>query len=248
MSPGVLDRLSRSRPDKWSFWRYNWLAHHKMIRAIERTRGSAHGTLLDVGCGTRMFAQLFEGRVERYLGVDLLDSPWPGATPDVYARAEALPLRAGGVDTVLGLAMLTYLPGPMEMLREAHRVLSRGGVLFLEFTRVLPSGDPMAHHHAFTRDDALAMLDRAGFDLIELVPIGGRGTRTGMRAIAALGRINRGRLRPLTELPVRFLYIVLQLGFELLDRVISRPGDALAHLAVARRREAPDARGTDTAG
>jgi len=48
--------------------------------------------------------------------------------------------------------------------------------------------------------------------------------------------VNRGPARILTEIPVRLLYVVLQLGFELLDRLCFSPDEVLAHLVVARRR------------
>lgn len=228
--------LSRRRPGKWAVWRFNWLANHKIIRALERARAHAHGTLLDVGCGSRAFAPLFDGCVSRYLGLDLKDAPYPDTTPEVYGRAEALPLRSGSVNTVLGLALLTYLPDPMDMLRESHRVLAPGGVLLVEFPYITPERDPMRHRSRFTREGAAAMLDRAGFDAVAWLPIGGPASRVGLRAIGALNRINRGSWRVITELPVRALYVVLQVGFELLDHVVPDPDGVLAHLVVARRR------------
>jgi hypothetical protein len=61
-------------------------------------------------------------------------------------------------------------------------------------------------------------------------------SRVGLSAIAALNRVNRGPARVLTEIPVRILYVVLQLGFEALDRLFLDPREVLAHLVVARRR------------
>jgi hypothetical protein len=54
--------------------------------------------------------------------------------------------------------------------------------------------------------------------------------------IEALNRQNRGPTRVLTELPVRVLYVVLQLLFAGLDRLLFDPREVVAHLAVARRR------------
>src|SRR5205814_5116426 len=44
-------RRPRRRPGKWSVWQFNWLANHKIIRALERSRPHAHGVLLDLRCG-----------------------------------------------------------------------------------------------------------------------------------------------------------------------------------------------------
>ncbi len=228
--------LTRTRTGKWSVWKYNWLANHKIIRALERARAHARGVLLDVGCGSRPFAWLFADRVERYLGTDLPGSVFlGGAPPDAYARAEELPLRDHSVDTVLGLSMLTYLPEPQRMLGEASRVLKPGGVLLLEFTQMAPLHDPPHDYYRFTRYGAEWLLRRAGFEPIEFIPIGGLMSRVGLSAIAVLNRLNRGPTRVLTEIPVRVLYVVVQVLFELLDRVFFTRGEVLAHLVVARR-------------
>jgi SAM-dependent methyltransferase len=222
---------------RWSVWKFNWLANHKIVRALERARTHAHGVLLDVGCGRKPFAPIFAGRITRYLGLDLSSSPYlGGARLDAFARAEALPIRSGSIDTVLGLSMLTYLPEPQRMLDEAHRVLRPGGTLLLEFTQMVPLHDAPHDYFRFTRYGAAWLLERAGFEPLEFIPIGGLMARVGLSAIAALNRINRGPTRVLTEVPVRALYVVLQITFELLDRVFFDPNEVLAHLVVARRR------------
>ncbi len=234
---GPFAPLARTPTGRWTVWKYNWLANHKIIRALERARRHARGVLLDVGCGSRPFAGAFEGRVERYLGVDLPASRFLGGRPpDAYARAERLPLRDRSVDTVLGLSMLTYLPEPIEMLAEAQRVLKPGGMLLLEFTQMAPLHDEPHDYFRFTRYGAAHLLERAGFEPLEWIPIGGLMSRVGLSAIAALNRINRGPTRVLTEIPVRILYVALQVLFEGLDRLFFDPREVLAHLVVARRR------------
>src|SRR5262249_37120571 len=142
---------SAGRPGKWSVWKYNWLANHKTIRALERARLHAHGVLLDVGCGHKAFAPYFDGQVTRYLGVDLADPGGDDAArrPDALGRAEALPFRTGSIDTVLGLALLTYLTEPQRMLDEAHRVLRPGGIAIVEFTQIAPLWNPPHDYFRF---------------------------------------------------------------------------------------------------
>jgi SAM-dependent methyltransferase len=230
------ESLARTPTHPWSVWKFNWLVNHKIMAALRRVRTSARGVLLDVGCGTRAFAPVFEGRVERYLGIDLPSSRFLADTrPDVYGRAEELPFRSGSVDTVFGMSMTTYLPEPGRMLAEAHRILKPGGSLILEFAQMAPLHDEPHDYYRFTRYGAAWLLERAGFEPCEFVPVGGLWTRVGVSWIVALNRLNRGPTRILTELPVRALYIVLQVGFELLDRVFHDPRDVLSHVVVARR-------------
>jgi SAM-dependent methyltransferase len=233
----LIRAFTRTPTGKWSVWKFNWLANHKIIRALERARGHAHGMLLDVGCGSRPFAPLFRGRVERYVGSDLKSSRYLGQTPpDAYARAEAQPFRDGTFDTVLGLSMLTYLPEPARMLEEAHRLLKPGGMLILEFTQMVPLHDEPYDYFRFTRYGAAHLLEKSGFEPLEFIPIGGLWARVGLTSIAALNRINRGPTRVLTELPVRAAYVAIQLGAELADRAFFDPREVLAHLVVARRK------------
>ena len=234
--PGPWRRFTSGATGHFTPWKFNWLANHKLIAALERVRVHAHGDLLDVGCGSKPFAPLFAGRVRRYWGSDLAASRYLGlARPDAFATAEAQPFRAASFDTVLGLSMLTYLPEPIRMLEEAYRVLRPGGVLLLEFTQMVPLHDEPHDYFRFTRFGAEYLLRRAGFEPLEYVPVGGLWARVGLSTIAALQRSNRGPTRVLTELPIRVLYVVLQLWFELLDRIWFDPREVLAHIVVARK-------------
>jgi SAM-dependent methyltransferase len=224
---------------KWSVWRFHWLIHHKIIRALERARPYLRGVLLDVGCGTKPFARFFEAGLSRYWGVDLPDSSFiAGAArgPDVFARGEQLPFRDGSLDTVLGLSMLTYFEEPARMLEEAARVLRPGGHLVMEFTQMARMHDDLHDYWRFTRDGAAVLLARAGLEPVEFVPIGGLWARAGVAMTDGLQRINRGPTRVITELPVRALYMVIHLVFEALDRLFFDPKDAIAHLVVARKK------------
>jgi len=232
-------RVSAARPGfgRFAVWRFNWLANHKLVDALERAREHARGVLLDVGCGAMPFAPLFRERVTRYLGLDLAGSPDVGdARLDVVARAEALPVRSGAIDTVLAISMINRLPEPLRMLEEARRVLRPGGILIAEFEQMAPVYRPPHDYWRFTRHGAEWLLDRAGFDVVERTALGGLMARVGLSWIAVLNRINRGPTRVITEIPVRIAYIVIQVAFELLDRVWIDPGEVIAHLVVARRR------------
>jgi SAM-dependent methyltransferase len=236
---GPWRRLTRGGPGRWSVWRYQWIIHHQVIAALERASRHARGVLLDVGCGSKPFAGQFAGRVSRYLGADLRASAYlDGVRPELFARAEALPVRSGSIDTLLGLSMMDHIAEPDAMLAEAHRVLRPGGTLLLEFPQLVPLHDE-PDYFRYTRSGVRWLLERGGFEPIEILPMGGLMTRVGMDAIAALNRINRGPARVLTELPVRALYVVLQVLFAGLDRLTKDPRQVVGHLAVARRAERP---------
>jgi SAM-dependent methyltransferase len=229
-------RWTSGATGRWAFWKFNWLANHKVIRALEHVRGHARGELLDVGCGSMPFAGVLEDRVTRYVGVDLPGSHdfW-GAHPHVYGLAETLPFRDASFDTLLSVSLLNYLPEPGRMIAEARRLLRPDGILLLEFPQTMPLDDEDRDYFRFTRHGAELLLRANGFEPLEYVPIGSLPARVGLSTIGALGRLNRGPTRVLTEIPVRLLYVVVQLASELLDRLFFNPDEVLAHLVVARR-------------
>jgi SAM-dependent methyltransferase len=237
MTAGIPTR--RLTAGRWAFWQHNWIVHRKIDAALARARRHAHGVLLDVGSGPKALAHHFEGAMERYVGIDLPDSTYlTGGMPDVFGRAEALPVRDGSVDTVLVVNLLTYLPEPAILLDEARRVLRPGGVLIAEFTQIAAPQHPVHDYLRFTRRGAEWLLARTGFEPIEVIPIGGVWTHVARALMDRLRAANRGPLRVLTELPVRALVSAIQLTCRLLDRIFDDPAQALAYLVIARR--APD--------
>lgn len=219
-------------------WKYNWLANHKLLAALEQVRTHAHGALLDVGCGAMPFAPVFASRVSAYHGTDLPSSRhYRGQRPIAFAPAEALPFRAGSFDTVLSLSVINCLPEPIRLLQEAHRVLRPGGTVIIEFVQMVPLHvDEPWDYYRFTRHGAEYLLREAGFDVVEVVPVGGLWARVGLSMIDGVRRFNTGPTRVLTEIPARLLYVLLQSFFELLDRLFMDPAEVLAHVVVARRR------------
>jgi SAM-dependent methyltransferase len=238
-APGLWRRWTeRAATNHFTPWKYNWLANHKLLAALERVRDHAHGTLLDVGCGSMPFAPVFEGRVTAYHGTDLPSSRhYRGRRPIAFAPAEALPFRAGSFDTVLSLSVINCLPEPVRLLQEAHRVLRPGGTAIIEFVQMVPLHvDEPWDYYRFTRYGAEHLLREAGFEVVEIVPVGGLWARVGLSMIDGVRRLNTGPTRVLTEIPARLLYLVLQLVFEGLDRLFMDPAEVLAHVVVARRR------------
>jgi ArsR family transcriptional regulator len=94
----------------------------------------------DLGCGTGIVAEALAPYVARVIGVDA--SPYQlkeaarrlrdAANVELrQARLEALPLESGSVDAAVLALVLHYVPEPRQALREAARILKRGGRLLV---------------------------------------------------------------------------------------------------------------------
>lgn len=96
--------------------------------------------LIDVGSGG--------GRLRSdVIGVDL--QPWPGV--DVIASAEKLPFADASADGIVLAWVIEHLPHPEQALQEAHRVLKRGGRLYLSTNFVYPEHGAPHDYYRWTR-------------------------------------------------------------------------------------------------
>jgi glycosyltransferase involved in cell wall biosynthesis/SAM-dependent methyltransferase len=139
---------------------------------------TAHGRLLDVGCGGGHFLSQAARWGWHGLGLDLslktcLTARAAGFQV-VQASGEQIPFRDESVDTVLLINVLDHTREPLTTLREAHRVLRRGGKLVLRvpnaafhrpWIRLLTSLGPLVRWH---RWDALPILHVYGFTALGL--------------------------------------------------------------------------------
>jgi ubiquinone/menaquinone biosynthesis C-methylase UbiE len=91
------------------------------------------GILLDIGCGTGLFAAKYRENGGTAVGLDISRRMTQQARrrcPDgefSVGTADRLPFRDESFDAVSSLLAFTYLKHPEDMLNEAYRVLRPGG-------------------------------------------------------------------------------------------------------------------------
>jgi SAM-dependent methyltransferase len=179
--------------------------------------------LLDAGAGECAYKKFFAHC--RYLAMDLGvgESAWNYANLDLLSRLDRLPLSDGSVDAILCTQVLEHLEWPRESVREFHRVLNPGGVLYLTA--------PMAHneHQApydyfrYTSFGLRSICGGAGFGRLEILPFGGLPARIAyelpriMTLFPGSGaRSGRVRIGGLLLLPAR---VAVFLAVRLLQRL-----------------------------
>ena len=103
---------------------------------LRRVAPLAHGRLLDVGCGSKPYAEIFRPHVAEYIGVEheasfSLTNAGDTNAPDVLYDGRTLPFPDESIDTVLSIQVLEHTPEPQALLTEMARVLSRDGLMIL---------------------------------------------------------------------------------------------------------------------
>jgi ArsR family transcriptional regulator len=130
-------------------------------------------TVADLGCGTGEASELLAPVVRRVIAVDreraMLEAArkrLKGARHVEFRQAslEALPLKDGEADAAVMMLVLHHMPEPEAALREACRVVSRGGLVLV--VDLLPHDRKayaagMGHLHMGFSETALRQMARA---------------------------------------------------------------------------------------
>lgn len=140
-----------------------FLPRRALWQAMEESAASAHGRLLDVGCGSKPYRTIFT-RVTEYLGLEL-DTEENRATQhaDFYYDGQTFPVADESVDTVLCNQVLEHVADPDEFLSEIFRVLRPGGTLILTVPFIWPEHEQPHDNRRYTSFGLRNQLLAAGF-------------------------------------------------------------------------------------
>ncbi len=132
--------------------------------------GDLRGDVLDVG-GERNRRGVFvaggKGRSWCFLNID------PSTKPDICASAEAIPLEAASIDTVIATEVLEHVENPEKVLRECRRVLRPGGTMLATLPYLVPTHADPHDYQRWTKDKIRREVTHAGFSQVEIQSMGG---------------------------------------------------------------------------
>jgi SAM-dependent methyltransferase len=155
------------------------IARNSILRALREQLPRFTGTFLDIGCGYQPYRPLVTqppASVVRYIGMDL--GPASGVqhgdvVPEVEWDGISMPLDSGSIDSAMATEVLEHCPDPLIVLREAHRVMRPGGVLFVTVPYLWPIHNPPHDEYRYTPFAMERLLAQAGFGTIVVRPMGG---------------------------------------------------------------------------
>lgn len=125
----------------------------------------ADAHVLDLGCGDRFLASATQARGLRYTGLDVDSTDF---------EQDRLPLPDQSVDVALSLAVIEHLRDPSQFLREIHRCLKPGGVVYLSTPNFRYDfrnfyNDP-THRQPYTPESLEALLKLFGYAGVATFP------------------------------------------------------------------------------
>lgn len=174
-------------------WRQPLYLHLRPLwRALEAALATCRGRVIDIGCGLQPYRPMLGPGVTEYVGVDREHEL---TKPTVVGSAESLPFPDESFDVALSTQVLEHVPEPERALREAVRVLKKGGRLILTVPGVWPTHEAPHDFWRFTRHGLMRLMDTHGIEYSELKALGSLWATVGQ--MANLELMYRGPLREL---------------------------------------------------
>ncbi len=197
-------------------------------------RVDAGARVLDAGCGEGRHARFFPQA--RYCGVDLGvgDASWNYRGLDAVADLAALPFRDGTFTACINIVTLEHVREPRVVARELARTLSAGGRALLIVPHEWEVHQSPHDYFRYTRHGMLYLLEQAGFEKIEIRPVGGYFRLLSRRLLNGL-QFFTGGARWIGFLPAALLLGAPALALPFLDSLDRDRNFTLGYICTAEK-------------
>jgi len=143
-----------------------FLARRELGRDIVAASPALSGLILDIGCGTRPYRELFA--TETYVGLDNDNERTRSlAVADAYYDDGRFPFGNAEFRSVLCNQVLEHVFNPQEFLGELGRVLARGGRLLLTVPFVCDEHEQPFDYARYSSFGLKALLEQHGFRVLQ---------------------------------------------------------------------------------
>lgn len=213
--------------------------------AIRDLSPSFTGQLLDFGCGSKPYESLFT-RVERYVGVDMLDTGHPHrqSRVDVFYDGNRLPFPDSAFDGIVSFEVLEHVFNPEIVLGELRRVLKPGGIMLLTAPFAWDEHEIPFDFARYTCYGLKSLLERTGFEIVHQRKTCGYVLAIGQLICAYLYQhvLPRGRLG--ARIAQLIFIFPLNVLFLLADAILPRRDQLYCNNVVVVRR--PSGQGSES--
>jgi SAM-dependent methyltransferase len=211
-----------------------FLARRALRKGIAAFAPQCTGKLIDIGCGSKPYRALFSGP---YTGVEIDTAQTRAADyADVYYDGESLPFANETFSTALCNQVLEHVFEPDQFLREIHRVVRPQGTLLLTVPFAWDEHEQPADFARYSSFGLRAIIQRNGFEIIEL-----RKTLADVRVIgqlfnAYLYKCLWSKFMPLNMLWMLLFFAPVSAVFTVLGFILPKNDDFyLDNIVLARK-------------
>lgn len=207
-----------------------YLARRLLHEAVAARAHYAHGRMLDLGCGTQPYRNLFPHVID-YIGIDI-----PGIDGvAVHGDGQILPFQQGSFDTVMCNEVLEHVPQPGQLMNEVARVLRPGGVLLLTTPQTWGLHHEPYDFYRYTKYGLRFLAEQAGLEVLEVSPTSGMWATLAQRLADTMANTYARGASPVAYFLVMVSMAPVLLAGHTLDKLFGKRGDTLDNVLVARK-------------
>jgi predicted TPR repeat methyltransferase len=222
-----------------------YITRKGIAEALKEVAGRyARGKLVDLGCGVKPYQETFAPYCESYFGVDYPDAARLNyaeeTRADLWADCTETGLDGESFDTVLSTQVLEHIEHPQRLLKEAWRLLKKGGIFILTAPFLWQEHSRPRDYYRFSQYSLRFLLEETGFDVIEIRKIEGAFAAVQqMNIVSILGRERKRLLSKIYHRVVnQFMMIpLINILAMTLDKKIYNDALYLNTLTIARKKE-----------
>jgi len=225
--------IERLYPKIWGRMAARFYYLRELRRQLEKVislfvKNSPHQLLADYGCGNKPYQPLFDPFVEQYIGLDLALNTKADVTINPQGKID---MPDESVGFVLSTQVLEHVENPSEYLKEAHRILQKGGKLILSTHGYWMFHPDPTDYWRWTSTGLQKIVKEAGFEVVYFEGILGRSAM-------GLQLFQDGILFKIPQ-SLRFIWaMIMQPLIIFFDKIIlssSRNQDACTFILVAKK-------------
>lgn len=202
--------------------------------------------ILDAGAGESVYKKLFSHCDYKAIDLAVGESRWNYANLDYVSSLDDMPIEDDVFDAVLCTQVLEHLEWPRESVKEMHRVLKRGGKLYMTVPMAQNEHQVPYDFFRYTSYGLESICKYAGFHDIKITPFGGLMVRWAYELPRGLSIFPPSGLRSkepnilgIILLPIKIITLVivrsLQLLFLWLDKFDNQKNDPFGWACEARK-------------
>lgn len=198
----------------------------------------ARKNVLDIGCGNKPYMIYFDGLIDTYVGCDIVQSD--KRLVDIICPATTIPLGDNTKETVFSTQVLEHVADHWSMVREAYRILKPSGHFILSAPMTEEHHEEPHDFFRFTKHGFKYLLEETGFEVLEIIPNGGKWAVVGQGLQLAL-RTSLYNKKGFFRRVLKGIYFVLRLRwlinlfFSWLDKADYDPNPTLNFVVIARK-------------
>ncbi len=174
----------------------NLLIYYSHDRLLKKTASKyIHGSLIDIGCGTKPYQELLKSFVDQHIGLDYENSLHSGDKVDLFGTAYAIPVPDASFDSALCTSVLEHLEEPEQGLRECYRVLKPEGIAIYSVPFIWHLHEEPRDFYRFSKYGLDYLFKKVGFEVVDIKALSGFWVTFGQLLVYNLYRFNIGPLR-----------------------------------------------------